>query len=218
MELGYCYERFEFNIKVLLNNKGNILWNIMEFIIVLAHNEKDVFIKRLNLAIDYFMGFSVFDRDYLSTDGALYPKKYIIITGGLYNDHSHEDRSKKDFKKYMLLYSKLNEHGIDQRYLLFEEKSVNTEDNITYTHEMIREYFGMHPFFTMHNNHVITFCTSTFHIKRVCVYAKFLIGNLYYMNFLHTHEKVPKHRAEKEDNYIMNFISNHVKKEVNIGE
>lgn len=190
----------------------------MEFIVVLSHNEKDVFHKRLNLAIDYFMGFSIFDRDYLFADGLLYPKKYIIIAGGLYNDHSHEDRSKKDFEKYKLIYDKLHDHGIDQKYLLFEEKSTNTEDNITYTHEMIRNCFGMHPFFTMYNSHIITFCTSTFHIKRVCVYAKFLIGNMYYMNFLHTHENVPKHKLDKENNYIMNFITNQVKKEVDIPE
>jgi uncharacterized SAM-binding protein YcdF (DUF218 family) len=178
---------------------------MVEIIIVLGNRNKIIMEKRVNRAIEYFK--TAEEASISDYTGKKEIKRYILFSGG-----SSDGKSKPEGAIMMRDYSsKL----IDEKFILVEDKSKDTIENLEFSKKLIEEMF-LEPF---GYKPPITICTSSFHIKRTIILAK-LILNGYPLKFIHTNETI----SEKEDtreaiilrNTLDDYASNILQKNVHV--
>jgi uncharacterized SAM-binding protein YcdF (DUF218 family) len=144
--------------------------------------------KRLERAIEEFNRPLYSDYEY---EYEIIPRKRMILVSGT--------KSESEFMESYLH----NEKEIDMSFIIVENESRNTIDNIKNSQKIIEK-----------NNLIpsqITICTSSFHIKRTIVIAG-LFFHKYgcILRYIHTNEVVSDEEKNRETYLIVNLLDAYV--------
>lgn len=170
----------------------------MQIIIVLGNNCDDIIKKRVDKAIQEFNSspcdyFSYTLKEYI-------PCKLLLFSGGSSSSISEATR----MKEYAM------SRGIDQKFIIIEEKSKTTIENIINSEKMLRES----PTFEI-TLPKITICTSSCHISRAMLISKFYFGQ-YDLSFIHTNEIVSEKERMRENKACIDFIESYSKQYIGV--
>jgi uncharacterized SAM-binding protein YcdF (DUF218 family) len=153
-------------------------------IIVLGNSRKEIRDERVNRAIEYYNQInkkvSAWDEEY---------DTYLVFSGG--------NNGALKMKEYAL------KIGIWSKYILTEENSKNTNENIEFSKKLIEQKF-----IYKNDNYIkdITICTSAFHLQRSIIIANRVLGQ-YKLNFICPNEEFSLERAIKEYNSILQMLA-----------
>lgn len=163
----------------------------MELIVVLGNRTPSITKKRVDRALEEFYRspcdrFNEFEQKYEQT-------KYIFFSGGS-SDGVSVPTGADMMETYAL------SRGLDKKYILKETVSMTTVENMIETGKFIKDANRSVSFSPR-----LTICTSSFHIRRAVVLAKFYLGE-YSLNFIHTNEPVSKKEVANESMLISRFV------------
>jgi uncharacterized SAM-binding protein YcdF (DUF218 family) len=116
-------------------------------------------------------------------------KCYMILSGG----GKHETEA-----EYMYNYAS---KYVDKEYLICEDKSISTFENLIFSSKIISELF---PKETID----LIICTSSFHLKRTIIMANLLLKDKNYnLFFTHTNEFITLEESKRELQLIDQFMT-----------
>ena len=116
-------------------------------------------------------------------------KCYMILSGGGKNETEAE---------YMYNYAS---KYVDKKYLICEDKSLSTFENLIFSYQIITDLFPKEPI-------ELIICTSSFHLKRTIIMANLLLKEKNYnLFFIHTNEFITTEESKRELNLIDQFMS-----------
>ena len=171
---------------------------MINFIIVLG-NSRQTIIKRLDRTIEEFYKIKQ-NEDEEHTYGI---NNYIILTGGN-KPIKVNDKTYSTGLEYMFEYVS---QKINPKYIIQENKSTNTVDNLLNSWEIIMHDY---PKIIFGSDVDVTICTSSFHIKRCIILTTFLNAYNFNLKFIHTNEIVTIEDNKKELTHIDNFMNSYV--------
>ena len=156
----------------------------MQCIIVLGNRNPAIMKKRVDRALQEFHSSP---SEYVDQDsGFRMINKYLLFSGG-----SSDGVSKPEGAMMMEEYAR--SAGIEDRFMLVENTSRNTVENLRNS----RKILDCH---TMTDNiykPTLVICTSSFHIKRSALLAKWLLKG-FQLRFIHTNEPVSVEENRRE--------------------
>lgn len=116
-------------------------------------------------------------------------KCYIILSGGGKNETEAE---------YMYNYAS---KYVDKKYLICENKSLSTFENLIFSSQIITDLFPKEPI-------ELIICTSSFHLKRTVIMANLLLKEKNYnLFFIHTNEFITTEDSKRELQLIDQFMT-----------
>jgi uncharacterized SAM-binding protein YcdF (DUF218 family) len=157
----------------------------MEIIIVLGNSNPIIMKKRVERSITEFKRTSYEYYDHFSREYKA--NKLLLFTGGLSDN----------MKEYAL------SQNIDKKFIVTENKSRNTIQNMVETKKLLREMFTDSVIFSPK----LTICTSSFHIRSSIIISKFYLAE-YILNYIHTDEHVTDIVRTLGDTLTIRFINN----------
>lgn len=168
----------------------------MQFIVVLGNSKDDTMKKRVDRAIlEYSSNLNEYNTNENNTNENNLSKSaiYIILSG--------TNRETTFMVNYI-------SNFVDNKYIIIENMSKNTIENIANSKKIIDSYFSVTYGFLPS----VTICTSTFHIKRSMMITKFIMTN-YNTKFIHTNEHITlEHHIQESKNIenCLNYFFNHM--------
>lgn len=116
-------------------------------------------------------------------------KCYMILSGGGKNETEAE---------YMYNYAS---KYIEKKYLICEDKSLSTFENLIFSSQKITDLFPNEPI-------DLIICTSSFHLKRTIIMANLLLKEKNYnLFFIHTNEFITIDDSKRELSLIDQFMT-----------
>jgi uncharacterized SAM-binding protein YcdF (DUF218 family) len=97
------------------------------------------------------------------------------------------------------------EMGVDKKFLVTENKSRNTMENLIFSKKIIQSLYHYSDNFPN-----VIICTSTFHIKRTFVMAHVFMKE-HRLSFIHTNEEIPHDKAKQEAFSLDQFLTYQLK-------
>lgn len=157
-----------------------------KYIIVLGNENPEIYKKRVDRAIQYFHTLKV--ESFVDALQKTQINVYFIMSGGR--------NGAVNMKKYAI------EQGIDPKYIVTEEKSQNTIENLIFSLEYIQKC-NMGCFIS------ITVCTSTFHSYRTFALMNYYMKDIN-VNLIHTNENVSDELKLREMQLLYMWLNSRV--------
>lgn len=160
---------------------------MINVILVLGIDDIILLKKRLDKAIQEYQSF----QQDLHPDEGDYQNFYFMISGC----KSH---------KYMFEYvSKY----IDPKYLIVEDKSMTTHQNLVFSFEILENIFQSS--ISLYSKVNIIICTCSFQIKQIILLTTLLSKGNFDFKFVHTNEPVTKCLELEEKKHIYNILNDY---------
>lgn len=163
---------------------------MINVILVLGISDFNILNMRLDRAIQEYRSFQ---QNFHPEEGE--HQNFYLMISGCGRKRSHE---------YMFEY--ISKY-VDPKYIIVEDKSMTTYENLTFSFKILEEMFQSNNSFYSKINVII--CTSSFHIKRTIVLTKLLDKGNFDFKFIHTNEPVPNFLELQERKNIMNLIDDY---------
>jgi hypothetical protein len=160
---------------------------MINVVLILGIDDMIILKKRLDKAIQEYQSFQ---QNFHPGEGD-YQNFYFMISGS----KSHE---------YMFEYTS---KYIDPKYLIVEDKSMTTYQNLVFSFEMLENIFQSS--ISLYSKVNITICTSSFHIKQIILLSTLLCKGNFDFKFVHTNEPVSKSLELEEKKHIYDLLNHY---------
>ena len=157
---------------------------MINVVLILGIDDMDLLKKRLDKAIQQYQSF----QKNLHPDEGDHQNFYFMISGS---------KSREYMLEYVSKY-------IDPKYLIVEDKSETTYQNLVFSFEMLENIFQSS--ISLYTKVNIIICTSSFHIKQIILLTSLLSKGNFDFKFVHTNETVSKALELEEQKHIYNLL------------
>lgn len=160
---------------------------MINVVLLLGIDDMNLLKKRLDKAIQEYQSF----QQNFHPDEGDHQNFYFMISGSKSSEYMFEYASKYIYPKYLIV----------------EDKSVTTYQNLVFSFEMLENIFQSS--ISLYSKVNITICTSSFHIKQIILLSTLLSKGNFDFKFVHTNEPVTKCLELEEKKHIYDLLNDY---------